>query len=180
MSASARRRRRVLLAGLGLVLVGVVVAVALSVSTTGGGGAWTPQAQRALAPDVALTMAGGQQRSLASFRGRPVVIGFAEPYCTSCVHTLRTLDALAGAEGGGGVVPIALNVGGGSPGELAAFAAQLGVSRPLFAADPGLRAADAFGVQQLDTFVVIDAQGRLVSRGAGLSTNALMKDLAAA
>lgn len=133
-----------------------------------------PVATRPAAPDVALALEGGGRRPLASFRGRPVVIAFVQPYCATCIPTLRTLDAVARAHPDGSVIPIALNVGVGGPGDLRSFAASVGVTHPLFANDPGLRVANAFGVQELETFVVIDAQGRVVTRGVGLPQSTVL------
>lgn len=174
MSAPSPRRRRALLAGIGVVLLGLTAVVVLSVSRSGGGALVAPEATRPAAPAVTLALVGGGRRSLASFHGHSVVIGFVQPYCTSCIPTLRTLDAVARAHPDGSVVPIALNVGLGGARNLRTFAASVGATRPLFAADPGFRAADAFDVQELETFVVLDPRGRVVTRGVGLSTQTVL------
>ena len=141
---------------------------------SGGGASVRPVATRPAAPDVAVALEGGGRRSLASFRGRPVVIGFVQPYCASCITTLKTLDAVARVHPDGSVISIALNVGVGGPGDLRGFAASVGVTLPLFANDPSLRVANAFGVQELETFVVIDPQGRVAARGVALSEGTVL------
>ena len=104
MSAPRRRRRSLILAGVGVALVGT-------------GGRRRPQrhperrrrlreasGDTARRPDVAVALEGGGRRSLASFRGHPVVIGFVQPYCTTCITTLKTLDAVARAHPDGSVI----------------------------------------------------------------------------
>ncbi len=161
MSAGSRRGRALAVAGIGVALVAVVVAVVFSVSAGGGGGSVAPQAERPATPDVAFTLGEGERRSLKSFRGRPVVVAFVLPYCGTCIDTLRMLDDVAEAHPDGSAVAIAVNVGLSG------------------AADPGLRGASAFGVDEADTVVVIDSDGRVITRGARLSTKDVLGAIAA-
>jgi hypothetical protein len=176
----SRRARALALGGLGAALVAVAVAVALSLSARGGeGGAVAPAAERPRAPDVAFTLAGGERRALASFRGRPAVLGFVLPYCASCIETLRALDAVAEAHSNRSVVPIAVNTGLSGAGELREFAADVGASKALYVGDPDLAATSAFGVTEVDTVIVIDAEGRVLARGPRLSAQAILQAIRA-
>lgn len=179
MSGGPMRGRRLALAGVGVALVAVVAAVALSVSAGGGGTSVAPQERRAPAPDIAFTLADGERRSLSSFRGHPVVVAFVLPYCATCIDTLRTLDAVAEAYPDGSAVPIAVNVGSSGAGDLRDFAEDVGATKALYVGDPGLRGATAFGIDEVDTVVVIDSEGRVVVRGPGLSTKTILGAIAA-
>lgn len=178
-SGGPTRARRLALAGVGVALVAVVIAVALSVNAGGGETSVAPQARRAPAPDVAFTLADGEKRSLQSFRGHPVVVAFVLPYCATCVDTLRTLDAVAEAHPDGSAVPIAVNAGLSGASDLRTFAADVGATKALYVGDPGLRGAKAFGIDEVDTVVVIDSEGRVVARGPGLSTKTILGAIAA-
>lgn len=178
MTAPRRRGRRLALAALGLALAGVVAAVALALGRGGGGAAVTPATERAAAPAATFVLEDGARRSLASFRGRPAVVAFVLPYCATCIDTLRMLDTVA-AERPGQAAPIAVSVGTGGAGQLRAFAADVGATKALYVADPGFRAAQALGVTEVDTVVVIDAAGRVVTRGPQLSAGTVLGALAA-
>lgn len=122
-----------------------------------------------------LTLQDGRQHPLTDFRPGAVVLGFTVPSCDTCVPTLRRLDAPARAFPRRVLTAIAVNVGPGGPGPLAAFAAQIGASRPLFAADPGRRVVRALGVRQLETIVVLDRRGRMALCAVNPSTAAIVR-----
>ncbi|WP_371876822.1 TlpA family protein disulfide reductase [Sphingomonas sp. DG1-23] len=51
------------------------------------------------APAIAFTDAKGAQKTLADFRGKPVLLNLWATWCAPCVKEMPTLDALAAREG---------------------------------------------------------------------------------
>lgn len=125
-------------------------------------------------------LADGRTLTLAGLRGKPTVVGFVIEDCASCVATLKTLATLSRD----GVNAIALNVNAPSVAaaptaarRLASFGKAVKATGPIFAADPGTRTASAFGVRQIESFLIFDARGREVGRGVGLSADAIRNTL---
>lgn len=174
-----RHRRRslaaLLIVTLAMVLGAVVYRVVASAKSAPTAGS-IPAASRPAAPQFRLAALDGGTVSLASLRGRTVVLGFVQPDCSSCIGTLHTLSAVAGRTSPSRVAVIAVNVNTyTSAADLASFARQIGVtSGPQFALDRGDHAARAYAIQTLETEVVIDPSGRIVLRGVALPASALL------
>jgi len=126
-------------------------------------------------------LASGTQFTSRDLGGKPTVAAFVIEDCTSCVNTLHTLAALSKD----GVRTLAVNVNvppGSNPIDaakrLASFAANVnGKSGILYAADPGQRTAAAFGVRQIESYLIFDARGREVGHGVALSPNQIRRAL---
>jgi peroxiredoxin len=177
--AAPRRRRRslgaLLIVTLAVVLGAVVYRVVASARSTPAAVS-IPAASRPAAPQFRLAALGGGTVSLASLRGRTVVLGFVQPDCSSCIGTLHTLSAVAARTSPSRVAVIAVNVDTyTSAADLASFARQIGVtSGPQFALDRGDHAARAYAVQTLETEIVVDPSGRIVLRGVALPASTLL------
>jgi hypothetical protein len=125
---------------------------------------------------VRLVLADGRALTGADLAGRRAVIGFMQDGCGDCVAGLQTLTALSADRG---LRTVAVNVAApsganaaGAARRLARFADALGDrGQVLFAADPGQRTSAALGVRGLDTFVLVDSDGRVLGRGTGLSAS---------
>jgi cytochrome oxidase Cu insertion factor (SCO1/SenC/PrrC family) len=113
--------------------------------------------------------------------GRPTVAAFVIEDCTSCVNTLHTLAAVSKD----GVRTLAVNVNvppGSKPIDAAKRLASFGGAvnaggQILYAADPGQRTATAFGVRQVESYLIFDARGREVGHGVGLSPKQIRRAL---
>lgn len=123
----------------------------------------------------------GRKLTLADLRGKPTVVGFVIEDCASCVPTLETLATL-GRDGD--VNAIALNVNSPSAASaptaarrLERFAEVVEATGPLFAADPGTCTASAYGIRQIESFLVLDASGRELGRGIGLGADEIRETL---
>ncbi|MFN2469154.1 MAG: TlpA family protein disulfide reductase [Gaiellaceae bacterium] len=123
----------------------------------------------------------GRELTLADLRGKPTVVGFVIEDCATCIPTLQTLATLSGD---GDVNAIALNLNTPTAASapraarrLATFADAVEAKGPVFAADPGTRTASAFGIRQLESFLIFDASGRELGRGVGLGADEIRQTL---
>ncbi|MBP7640553.1 MAG: redoxin domain-containing protein [Thauera sp.] len=120
------------------------------------------------APDFALPDLSGATRTLAEFRGRPLLINFWATWCAPCVEEMPLLAALRArhADTGLEVIGIALD----DPAAVRAFVADLAIDYPILLDVPGrmdtsARYGDTQGV--LPYSVLVDAQGRIAGVRAG-------------
>ena len=136
----------------------------------------TPPTARPKAPAFRVAALTGGTVSLASLHGKTVVVGFVQPDCGTCVGTLRTLAQVAAKAPAGRVAVLAVNVNTyTTAADLARFASQIGAEHgPQFVLDRGDRMARAYGVQTLETEVVIDPAGRIVTKGVALPASKLL------
>jgi cytochrome oxidase Cu insertion factor (SCO1/SenC/PrrC family) len=126
-------------------------------------------------------LANGMSFSSRDLTGKPTVAGFVIENCTSCVSTLQTLAALSKD----GVRTIAVNVNvppGTNPvkaaSSLASFAGNVNAGgETLYAADPGQHTAQAFGVRQIESYLIFDAHGREIGHGIGLTASQIRSAL---
>lgn len=116
------------------------------------------------APALTFTDAGGKKRSLADFRGKPVLLNLWATWCAPCVKEMPTLDALAAREGDKlQVVTISQDF---EPAKVAPFfeKAKFRKLQPFIDSDL------AFGTQlgvNLPATILYDPQGREVWRMLG-------------
>lgn len=180
------RERRLAAGG---VLAGAVIAAALvaAVVVSGRDGSVEKPAPRAVSASgpsdgrFTAVLADGRKITLADLRGKSTVVGFVIEDCASCVPTLQTLAALSRD---GDVNAIALNVNAPTAASapraarrLADFAEVVEAKGPLFAADPGTRTASAFGIRQIESFLIFGPSGRELGRGVGLGADEIRKTL---
>jgi cytochrome oxidase Cu insertion factor (SCO1/SenC/PrrC family) len=173
---STRRR----LAALAIVVLAVAAAAVISLVAFGQRGKVetsaapaAAKATRAGTGPFRTVLASGAALTSRDLSGRPTVAAFVIEDCTSCVNTLHTLSALSKD----GVRTIAVNVNvppGTNPAaaaqRLASFGDNVNASgQILYAADPGQRTAVAFGVRQIESYLLFDKGGREVGHGVALS-----------
>ena len=183
-SASSNNRRR--LVAVAIIAVALAAAAAVAVVAFAGRG----KVEKVSAPASVSRQATGRFRTVLAdgtsfssrnLTGKPTVAGFVIENCTSCVSTLQTLAALSKD----GVRTVAVNVNvppGTNPataaGSLASFAGNVNAGGDtLYAADPGQRTARAFGVRQIESYLIFDAHGREVGHGIGLTASQIRSAL---
>jgi DNA-binding beta-propeller fold protein YncE len=133
-------------------------------------------APRPIRPNAASFEGGGAwlntSRPLAwsDLRGHVTVVDFFTSCCINCLQSFPTLQAIEERFGADGVVVVGVQ----SPkfpeerraDRLAAFLEQYGIEHPVVV-DPDMRVWRAWGAEAWPTVFVIDAEGRVVWKGAG-------------
>jgi thiol-disulfide isomerase/thioredoxin len=163
----------------------IVAALIVAIAATGGGfyashlimggspseAAMTTSAQGNAVDDLwkqQLQMAAGTQQSLASFKGKPVVVNFWASWCGPCVKEMPTLAALHREYAKKGITFIGLGVD--SEKNVNAFLQKVPVDYPIYIAGfGGADLARSFGnnAGALPFTVVIDAKGAIRSTKLG-------------
>lgn len=141
-----------------LALLGVFLSAASS-------GAAPPSSGVGLAaPAFTLSTPGGLQVSLASLRGKPVLINFWATWCPDCRLEMPDIARFARLEAGRVTV---LGVDEREPAPLvSSFVGRAGYAWTFLLDGQGL-AGVAYGVQALPTSVFVDAAGRIRQRYVG-------------
>jgi cytochrome c biogenesis protein CcmG/thiol:disulfide interchange protein DsbE len=128
--------------------------------------AQTRQGERPTAPAFDLERLTGNGRiSLASLRGKPVVLNFWASWCVGCKVEADALDRLAERWTGKGVAFVGVDSQDLSS-DARAFAGRYGVRYPLVH-EAGDATMQKYGVSQLPETYVLDGQGRALVHIAG-------------
>ena len=122
-------------------------------------------------PDLAFKDAVGKPLSLASFRGRTVLLNLWATWCVPCRKEMPTLDALQGELGGPRFEVVAVNIDTRDPDKPKEFLKQIGVQKLAYYADPSAKTFQdlksigrAFG---MPTTLLIDPHGCEIGTIAG-------------
>ncbi len=110
----------------------------------------------------------GQDRSLADFRGKIVLLNIWATWCVSCRKEMPALDRLQAALGGGGefeVVPLSIDRGGVDV--VGKFFAEVGIQKLATYLDGSGKAMRELGVIGLPTTLIVDQEGREIGRLIG-------------
>ncbi len=117
------------------------------------------------APDFGLRPTGGSEPvTLASLRGRPVVLNFWATWCVPCFEEHALLVSAARALGARAHFIGVIYQDGED--EVRAFLARQGSAYPSLV-DPGSRTAIAFGIFGVPETFFIDAEGRIAAKHVG-------------
>jgi peroxiredoxin len=160
-----------LLVVLGAVLLVFVCCYAIGATTpsttnhaaSAGNSSSTP----AQAPDFTLTLLSGGTFHLAGATGHPVVLYFMAPTCATCAQGSQQLAQVMQTAHVAGATALAIDVTPGDrPADLRAFAQSVGqpaTTTLQWGIDTDGTIARAYGVQALETMVVINAQGQIIA-----------------
>ncbi len=127
-----------------------------------------PREPFASAPAFTLPDLQGKKVSLASLRGRPVLVNFFATWCPPCRAELPALEALSQAHPDCLLV-VGIAESSGSAAELALFAQKRGLTYPLLVDDGD--AGTSYSVVTLPHSVLIDSEGRIAGTYAGMVTS---------
>ena len=119
------------------------------------------------APEFTLNDLNGDAVSLASLRGKVVILDFWATWCGPCRKTMPLLDKFYTEMKPENVVVYGVNVWerGGKTDKVKPFLAERGFHFPVLFGTNDL--ADAYGVQGIPTLVMIDPQGKVAYRHVG-------------
>jgi peroxiredoxin len=141
-----------------LALIGLLAAL---------GAWWLPLPASRPAPRVAFHLLDGQTRTLAEYRGRPVVLWFWATSCARCIDQLPELAGLYQDWHGRGLEIVAVAMPFDAPEHVQALVAQRALPWPV-ALDTAADVSRAFnGVPLIPTAYVIDADGQIVAHETG-------------
>jgi thiol-disulfide isomerase/thioredoxin len=122
-------------------------------------------------PDLAFEDASGKKLTLASFRGRTVLLNLWATWCVPCRREMPTLDALEGQLGSPRFQVVAVNIDTRDPDKPKKFLQQIGVKKLSYYADPSAKAFQdlksigrAFG---MPTTLLVDPHGCEIGTIAG-------------
>jgi len=118
-------------------------------------------------PDISLEDRTGARRSLAEWKGRPVIVNFWATWCTPCRDEIPLLKALRKERAADRleIVGIAID----EREAVLKYAADIGMEYPILMGEQeGYEAAEKFGVALVLPFSVFaDSQGRIVTLKVG-------------
>jgi len=119
------------------------------------------------APATAFHDEDGADVTLATFKGRPLLVNLWATWCAPCVKELPTLDRAASAAGTTGLQVVAISQDTGPRPSVVAFLKANGIATLKPYHDPAMAMSGALGAQVLPTSILYDAQGREVWRYVG-------------
>jgi thiol-disulfide isomerase/thioredoxin len=122
-------------------------------------------------PDLAFKDADGKALTMASFRGRTVLLNLWATWCVPCRKEMPTLDALQGKLGAKDFQVVAVNVDTQHPERPQAFLKEIGVKNLTYYADPSAEAfQDLKSIGRavgMPTTLLVDPQGCEIGSIAG-------------
>ncbi|WP_242662348.1 TlpA family protein disulfide reductase [Teichococcus deserti] len=118
-------------------------------------------------PEFSFTDAEGTTKTVADFKGRPLLLNFWATWCPPCVAEMPALDRAQEALGGEGWAMLALSSDRAGKSQVEPFYQRTKLRHLAIWLDPRGAAARAFAARGLPTSVIVDRQGREVARLEG-------------
>jgi|TARA_B100000378_G_C18037960_1_gene409632 thiol-disulfide isomerase/thioredoxin len=118
-------------------------------------------------PVVTFEDGAGQALTLASFKGKTVLLNIWATWCVPCREEMPTLDALQAKLGGPGFEVVPLSVDRAGPEVVRKFYAEIGIRNLGLYIDASMRASFDLAAVGLPTTLLIDGEGRELGRLVG-------------
>jgi cytochrome c biogenesis protein CcmG, thiol:disulfide interchange protein DsbE len=127
------------------------------------------------APDFTLKDVGGKEVSLASFKGKIIVVDFWAMWCQACKEAFGHLNTIQKEYGEKGVVVIGVNLEKANPQKVEGFIKKAGIGYTVVL-DPEAAAAKLYNVKGVPTLAVIGKDMQIVKTFRGMNKSTV-KDL---
>jgi peroxiredoxin len=145
----------------------LLIAAFTAVLLTGLGSLWLAPGRLQQAPEISFTTLRGQHLSMASLRGRPVLVNFWASTCRGCLEEMPELVKLYKDFAPRGLAVIGIAMAYDPPDHVVALSKARNIPYPI-ALDINSKAARAFGdVGVTPTSFLIAPDGRVVHRKTG-------------
>lgn len=154
----------------GALVVGAGLAMMLSSS-----GSLLESGVPAPAFELPTVEASGEEISLASLRGKVVVIDFWQTTCPPCLRQMRDLEVVNRRMGDDGVVILGINTEGASSREVREFIQERGVQYPILNDNHGV--AESYRVDRLPTLYVVDREGQVRWSRVGFTAHSELMEI---
>ncbi|MEO1988938.1 MAG: TlpA disulfide reductase family protein [Martelella sp.] len=118
-------------------------------------------------PVITFEDGAGQALTLASFKGRTVLLNIWATWCVPCREEMPTLDALQAELGGPGFEVVPLSVDRAGPEVVRKFYAEIGIRNLGLYIDASMQASFDLAAVGLPTTLLIDAEGQELGRLVG-------------
>ncbi|MEE9545278.1 MAG: TlpA disulfide reductase family protein, partial [Rhodospirillales bacterium] len=118
-------------------------------------------------PGEAFFDGGGNEFTLADYRGKGVVLNFWATWCAPCVREMPALDRLQAKISGGGVEVLTVSLDRGGIADVEKFYRTNRIDNLPILIDRGEALTRELGVTGLPTTVLIDAEGKEIGRVVG-------------
>jgi thiol-disulfide isomerase/thioredoxin len=113
------------------------------------------------APDTRFRDASGAELSIASFRGKVLLVNFWATWCAPCIREMPTIDRLQAELGGESFAVLAISTDRKGAAVVKAFLRRLGLGNLDTYLDPKRKTFTALGARGLPTTFLIDHKGRV-------------------
>jgi thiol-disulfide isomerase/thioredoxin len=118
-------------------------------------------------PDVVMAGLNGPQRSLSSYRGRPLIINVWASWCSPCRKEAASLERLAWSEAGGRYTVIGISTDDDRNAALAWLKQSNATVTHYIDSGPRWTLEHMLGASKIPITVLVDAGGRVVARFPG-------------
>ena len=160
-----------------MILLALVVGFSASVANARGD-VWVPKEQRTAAPKLLFSDIPGARRQLSQLKGKVVVVNFWATWCAPCKGEMPEFVKAYGTYRDRGVEFVgAANEPRSEKAKVKAFMQEMQISFPVWleASEDHMK---ALGVGPgIPATVIVDAQGRVAARIAGVTDAAQLREL---
>ncbi|OQM75662.1 TlpA family protein disulfide reductase [Manganibacter manganicus] len=150
-----------------IALLSAIFYSAWSVAATGAPSNFAVHESPKPVSDIRFEDGEGNDKTLADFRGKAVLLNVWATWCLPCREEMPTLDRLQAKLGGPDFEVLALSMDRAGPDAVRRFFSEIGIENLALYIDPSAKSMFALGVVGLPTTILIDGEGRELGRLVG-------------